>query len=303
MFPRLICLAALLAAAPAFAATPINETRPLASDGQVSIDNLKGRIVVRTWDRPEVRITGSLGEGVEKLLVEGDERDLSIEVRYPRNSGGWFGWGGGDGKSEPSVIEVSLPAGASVSVDSVSADVDIAGVAGQRLSADSVSGDVLVRATRVTEASFDNVSGDIDAELDSSQSLLVDSVSGDILIKGRIGGRVSLDTVSGDTTLEATTLDRLSLSTVSGDGRLSAGLAADGSIMADSVSGNLDLVLPRDTSARLRIETFSGGISSPVGKVQTEEYGPGKHLEAKMGAGSGSIRLESFSGNVRVVVK
>lgn len=302
MVPRLICLAALLAAAPAFAATPINQTRPLAPDGQVSIDNLKGRIVVRTWDRPEVRITGSLGEGVEKLLVEGDERDLSIEVRYPRNSGGWFGWGG-NGKSEPSVIEVSLPAGASVSVDSVSADVDISGVAGQRLSVDSVSGDVLVRSTRVAEASFDNVSGDIDAELDSSQSLLVDSVSGDILIKGRIGGRVSLDTVSGDATLEATTLDRLSLSTVSGDGRLSAGLAADGSIVADSVSGNLDLVLPRETSARLRIETFSGGISSPVGQVQTEEYGPGKHLEAKMGAGSGNIRLESFSGNVRVVVK
>lgn len=302
MLPRLTCLAALLAAAPAFAATPINQTRPLDPDGQVSIDNLKGRIVVRTWDRSEVRITGSLGEGVEKLLVEGDERDLSIEVRYPKSGGGWFGWGGGDGNSEPSVIEVSLPAGASVSVDSVSADMDIAGVGGQRLSADSVSGDVLVRSTRVAEASFDSVSGDIDAELDS-QNLLVDSVSGDILLKGRIGGRVSLDTVSGDATLVAERLDRLSLSTVSGDGRLSAGLAADGGILADSVSGNLDLILPRDTSARLRIETFSGGISSPVGQVQTEEYGPGKHLEAKMGAGSGNIRLESFSGNVRVVVK
>lgn len=301
MFPRLICLAALLAAAPAFADTPINQTRPLAPDGHVSIDNLKGRIVVRTWDRPEVKITGTLGEGVEKLLVEGGKSDLSIEVQNPQNRGGWFNWGGNNDVG-PSVIEVSLPAGASVSVDSVSADVDIAGVGGSRLSVDSVSGDVLVRGTRVGEASFDNVSGDIDAELDS-QALTVDSVSGDIQVTGRIGGRVSLDTVSGDATLEAQTLDRLTLSTVSGDGHLTAGLAPSGRITADSVSGNVALVLPRDTSARLRIETFSGGISSPVGQVQTEEYGPGKRLEAKMGAGSGEIRLESFSGNVRVSVK
>lgn len=302
MVPRLICLAAFLAAAPAFADTPINETRPLAADGQVSIDNLKGRIVVRTWDRPEVGITGSLGEGVEKLLVEGSSRELRIEVQYPENRGGWFNWGGGD-DAQPSLIEVSVPVGASVSAESVSADIDITGVGGHRLSADSVSGDVLVRGARVAEASFDSVSGDIDAELDASQNLSVDSVSGDIQLKGRIGGRISLDSVSGDATLEAATIDRLSMSTVSGDGHLTAGLAPAGSITADSVSGNLDLVLPRETSARLRIETFSGGISSPVGQVQTEEYGPGKHLDAKMGTGSGQIRLESFSGNVRVSVK
>lgn len=302
MFPRLICLAALLAAAPAFADTPINQTRPLAADGHVAIDNLKGRIVVRTWDRPEVRITGNLGEGVEKLLVEGDQRELRIVVQYPENRGGWLNWGGGD-KAGPSVVEVSVPARASVEAESVSADIDVTGVGGSRLAAESVSGDILVRGVRVAEASFENVSGDIDAELDGSQSLSVESVSGDILVRGRIGGRIALETVSGDATLETATIERLEMSTVSGDGRLSAGLAPSGNITADSVSGNVDLVLPRDTSARLRIETFSGGISSPVGQVKTEEYGPGKHLDAKMGSGSGQIRLESFSGNVQVTVK
>ena len=65
MIPRMILAAALLAAAaaPAFAATPIDETRPLAADGRVSIENLKGRIVVRAWDRPEVHIGGTLALG------------------------------------------------------------------------------------------------------------------------------------------------------------------------------------------------------------------------------------------------
>lgn len=302
MVSRLIVLAALVATPAAFAATPINQTRPLASDGAVSIENVKGRITVRTWDRAEVRITGSLGDGVEKLVVEGDASDLRIEVRHPKRGGGWFGWGGGQDRSEPTMLEVSVPKAASVSVDAVSADVDVAGTGGRRLSLASVSGDVLVRNARAGEANFESVSGDVDAEV-GSDNVSAETVSGDLLVKGRIGGRVSLDSVSGDATLVAGTIERLNLSTVSGDARLSAALAASGSITADSVSGNVDLVLPRDTSARLQIETFSGSISSPVGQVRTEEYGPGKSLEARLGTGSGSIRIESFSGNARVTVK
>jgi hypothetical protein len=301
MTSRILLLAALLLANPAWADTPINQTRPLSPTGQVSIDNLKGRIVVRGWDRPEVKITGTLGEGVEKLEIEGSGDSLRIEVKYPGSGGGWFNWGGSN-RGKPSVLEVTLPATASVSVDSVSASVDVAGVRGKRLSVDSVSGSVDVRDTAAAEVRFDTVSGSVDAELESGD-VAVDSVSGNIDLRGRIGGRVSLDTVSGNASLDAGALDRLNLSSVSGDGRLRTGLAEGGSISADTVSGRLSLDLPADTSARLRVETFSGSISSPVGEVQTQQYGPGKSLDARLGSGSGDIRLESFSGSVRVRVE
>ncbi|MFY2762935.1 DUF4097 family beta strand repeat-containing protein [Arenimonas sp. MALMAid1274] len=296
---RPLFIAALLATAPALAATPIDQTRPLAPTGQVSVDNLKGRIVVRGWDRPEVKLTGSLGEGVEKLEITGDANDLRIVVRYPKRGGGWFGWGGNDGGAEPTQLELRVPRGASLSVDSVSADVEVSEVAGRKLSVDSVSGDVRARAVKPGEASFDSVSGDLDLEVDS-RNVRVDSISGDIVLKGRLTGQISLETVSGDALVVAGMVDRLALSTVSGDGQLTAGMTASASILADSVSGDLTLDLPADTSARLRVETFSGGISSPVGKVRTEEYGPGKHLDARLGEGGGDIRLESFSGDVRI---
>ena len=38
-------LLAMIAATPALAATPINESRPLAASGSVSIENIKGRIL------------------------------------------------------------------------------------------------------------------------------------------------------------------------------------------------------------------------------------------------------------------
>lgn len=299
MLTRLLPLAALIAVAPALAATPINETRALSPTGQVSVDNVKGRIVVRAWDRPEVKITGTLGEGVERLLVEGDANSLRIEVRYPEGGGGWFGWGGGDNGAEPSVLEVSIPAQAQLSVDSVSADVDITGVGGSRLSVDSVSGDVAVRGARAGQARFETVSGDLDLDL-ASRNTRVDTVSGDVVLKGALQGEVSLDSVSGNATVTAGALDELSLSTVSGDGRMQASLAPSGNISADSVSGNLSLGLPADTSAHVQLESFSGRITSPVGKVVTEEFGPGSHLDARLGAGSGNIRLESFSGDIRI---
>jgi len=82
-------LAALVAAPAAWAATPINQTRPLEARGHVEIDNVKGSIQVRTWDKKEVHVGGSLGKGVEKLTIEGDENDLVIKVEYPRRDSGW----------------------------------------------------------------------------------------------------------------------------------------------------------------------------------------------------------------------
>lgn len=296
MYPRLILAASLLLPLPALAGSPIDETRPLAPDGRVSVENLKGEIVVRTWDRPEVRVTGTLGEGVERFSVDGSENSLSIEVKYPSNGGGWFG---GGNKSEPSLVEVHMPAGASLVVDAVSARIDIAGLRGSSLSVDSVSGGVRVRDSRVDEALFDNVSGDIDAELASADTR-IDTVSGDVRLEGDITGELLLDTVSGQSELRVGEVKRVVMDTVSGDIALEGRLAPGGRIGADSVSGSLRLRLPADTSANLAVETFSGGISSPVGQVQTERYGPGKRLQARLGAGEGEIRVDAFSGDVRV---
>ena len=297
MLPRLTCLtASLLLALPALAATPIDQTRPLAADGSLRIENIKGQVVVRTWDRPEVHVTGSLGEGVEKLEIGPGGDSLSIKVKYPNSGGGWFGSGN---RSEPSRIEVRMPAGASLDVDVVSAEVDLEGLAGRRLAVDSVSGSVQVRASRSGEARFDLVSGDLEAELDS-EDISVDTVSGDVRLSGRGGGELGVDTVSGDADLAFQSLRRVVMDSVSGDLDLRTGLAPSGRISADTVSGGVRLRLPADTSARLSVETFSGGISSPVGDVKTEKYGPGKTLEARLGSGKGEVRLVTFSGSVRI---
>lgn len=296
-------LAMLLIATPAFAATPINQSKPLAADGSVSIENIAGRIVVRTWAQPQVRITGSLGKGAEKLVVEGDGRNLRIEVKYPhgKRDGGWSGWGR-NGDVEPTLLEVTVPQRASLDIESVSADVDVQQMAGRKLEVDSVSGNVIVTASSPGQASFENVSGDTTLRI-TTNKVTAESVSGDINLQGGLTGEVHLETVSGSASLVARELDKLQFSSVSGDARLQAALAPGGVIRSETVSGGLVLSLPKNTSAQLDVESFSGDIVSPVGKIESEEYGPGKSLSAKLDQGQGRIQLESFSGDVEIELK
>lgn len=297
-----IGLISLVAFTPAFAATPINETRPLATDGRVSIENIKGNITVRTWAKPEVRITGSLGKGAEKLAIDGDSDSLDIEVKYPERKGGWGGWNGNDRNIEPTVLEITMPQRASLAIDSVSADVDVQQMAGRELEIDSVSGNIVVTASSPGEAQIESVSGDATLRI-TTRKAQVSSVSGDIRLSGGLTGVLELESVSGNIELGAQALNKLAISTVSGDSILQFALATAGTVRADTVSGDLRLTMPANTSAQLAVESFSGDITSPVGKVDEEEYGPGKSLNARLGSGQGTMKLESFSGDVTLLLK
>lgn len=302
--PLSLAVAAAFAfvALPALAGTPINQTRPLNATGEVHVENIKGSIVVRTWARPEVRITGTLGKGAERLQVEGDERTLDIAVKYPNTRGGWNFWGRSDDGAEATVLEVTIPQRASLEIESVAADVDVQQMAGARLSVASVSGAVVVTASSPGEAEIQTVSGDSTLKI-TTPRVRVESVSGDVRLQGGLDGEVGMESVSGDLELDAKALSKLSVATVSGDASVRAALRSGARVDAETLSGTLALRLPRNTGARLRVESFSGDIESPTGTVQREEHGPGKSLDTRLGDGRGEIELESFSGDVRIILE
>jgi len=300
MTRTLLALSLALVAAPAaWAATPINQTRPLDARGHVEIDNVKGSIQVRTWDKNEVHIGGSLGKGVEKLVVEGDEGDLVIKVEYPRRNSGWSS----NDKSEPTDLIISVPVLASLEIDSVSATVDVVGTAGESLEIDSVSGDVTV-AGAPREASIESVSGDLKLTL-NTRNADVSSVSGDLTLRGKLTGEMAVETVSGniDADSNGQRLRQISASTVSGDVRVRAGLVEGGELKAESVSGDLHFRLPKDTSARASGETFSGDLTAPGAEIQRPKYGPGASFEHRYGSGNGQIRIETFSGDAELILE
>lgn len=292
--PLLLCL---LPAAQAFADTPLDVSHPAAPTAHITISNVKGEVTVTTWNRNEVHVGGKLGDGAEPLAIEGSENNLTINVQAKgHGQSGWFNWGG-ENAMAPTDLEVTVPRGASLKINVVSAQASVDGIDGGDIDVNSVSGRLRIHAqTPVLNAV--SVSGSVAFSGHAEQAKL-QTVSGDILAPS-LGGKVELQTVSGRIQAGGGPWQQLSLSTVSGDVQLSGGLAADGSMSVDSMSGDVQLQFPATLNSNVHVNTFSGDLRSDFGTPTHPEHGPGSALDAVAGNGRGKIHIETFSGDVRI---
>ena len=253
---RHVALLAVLAAIPGgLAATTVDRTLPAAAAVRVSVEIVSGSVRIVTWERDEVRVLGTLGDDVRGLEIEGGAREVEISLDLPRGRGS---------RRISADLEIHVPEGASLEIETVSADIDVAAVTGE-VELESVSGDVQVAS--------------------GPSSIEVSSVSGEISIEGtRPVSRVEVEVVSGNVRLAATP-------------------SPGAKIAIEAVSGDAQLVLPATVSARFDLETFSGSISSDFGPSTAASSGilPGKEAEFTTGKGEARISVEVFSGRIRVI--
>ncbi|WP_058836534.1 DUF4097 family beta strand repeat-containing protein [Luteimonas abyssi] len=270
-----------------WAQSRVDERHPLASGGRIEVENVAGSVRVRGWDRDEVAITGSLGRDLE-LEVDASRNRIHVKVAQPRS-----------GRGAPAEIELRVPKGAELQVTTVSASIEMADADLRRLQARSVSGR-LDASGRAQEASLSTVSGAIESRLTTGR-LSVDTVSGRVRAGGGITGEIEAKTVSGSIALELERVERLRAETVSGSLEVGArALAPGGRVAMESVSGRAALTLPANASARLDIQSFSGGIQSDAGEVERPRYGPGRSVRTQLGSGNGDVSIKSHSGSVRL---
>lgn len=284
MFNKTLSLTLVLLSAPAWAdPTPINETRPLNAEGKLSINNLSGLIEVVAWDRNEVRISGELGEGAEKLEITGDANALSIEVKLPKKS---------RNDVEDSTLRLRVPAGAKLDLEGVSSDVVVQGTRGS-LHAQSVSGDVSLSVDAV-EIEAQTVSGELSLRAPKSKNARISSISGDIRVAGA-RDRLRVETVSGDIHVDADAVSQLEMKSVSGDFEVSLGQTVAPKVVAETMSGEIQIEMSGNPDALLSMHTFSGELQSDFGPRIPEDK---KRYETTLGAGKGRIDLNSFSGDI-----
>ena len=101
----------------ALAQQKLDEKRSAAPDGLVEIENAAGSIRVIGWDRAEVMVTGTLGHGAEGLDFSGGRRGApTISVETEGNPHGMR-----------SDLEIHVPAGSRVEIDSFAAEITVSG--------------------------------------------------------------------------------------------------------------------------------------------------------------------------------
>jgi len=279
-------IALALAPLSTIAGQAVDERWDIDADASISIENIAGEIEVRGWDKNKAHLTGELGNSVEELEISASNSSLQISVmnRNERNI-------------DSTELMLMVPNGASVEASAVSADIEVSNLDNDKLTASSVSGDVEIQATS-NWVSIESVSGDVEFSGNTGR-ISAESVSGDVELSG-IWGEIEATTVSGDMGLAAGSIESAKLETVSGDITLTGEISSNGKLRAESMSGDVVIVMPASQSGLFKAQSFSGTIYSGFGSVKHAKHGPGSHLKHKIGNGGAEVRVESFSGNIKL---
>ena len=289
-----LAIAALLGASAASeAGTPISKSAPADPSGSVEVSNISGSVTVTGWDGNQVEVTGTLGDGTERLDFITQDKVTRIKVILPKNAH----------NVDDTDIVVRVPAGSNLSVNTISADIRAQDVAGaQRLQ--SVAGNIRTVAGS-EDVECKSVSGDVTIDGSGKQSLVtITTVSGDVTAL-KVAGEVNASTVSGDLVLGLGSTERSRLRSTSGDMTLAMRLAGDGRFDAETISGDVRLNLVGSVEAEYDLSTFSGDIHNCFGPepVSTSEFTPGKELRFTEGSGSARVRIKSLNGDIRLCRK
>lgn len=221
----------------------------------VSICLNEGDVIVHGWDRNEVRARAE-GEGALRLLTPNVRPAPRVEVLVSDEKGEEPD-AGHCGSNE--TVELTVPRGATVEVESRSGHVEVADVAEARVKV--LSGDVDVRrVSRAVQVSC--LSGDVSVS-DSAGPVRVESVSGDVEARNvrmtSAGDNFEAKSTSGDVTIEGVGHGHVSGAAVSGQILYTGALARGGSYDFRTISGDVTLELPSDASFNLHAKVVVSG--------------------------------------------
>ena len=243
----------------------------------------QGRFVLRC-PSGEVRITGTDGDQV--VVRERSGRDLSDRFEVGASDGALelvakqrFGvtisidshvWGRG----APN-LDIEVPSGADVSVQTASADVVATHLVGKK-DFRTASGDL----------SLDGIAGRLE----------LDAVSGDVSVTAIGVLDLRGKTISGDLHIRAPRMTQLDLATTSGDLWVDAELTGSGPFAVRSISGDVLLVSRGDL--RVEAQSITGDLNSEV--PHRRESSPGRKL-LMIGRSGPTLAFKSVSGDLQVV--
>jgi hypothetical protein len=263
-------------------AVRLDTTFAFGARGSAELTLRAGDIIVRAWSEPRVRIRAM------------SERSL---IRLDASGGNFFALGLRDARGGDTRFEVTVPVGTRLRVGSQSGDISITGTKGE-IEARTNNGDIDIEdaAGRVEIAGV--LSGDV-AVRRVAGDLRIGTVSGDVDLDD-ITGDVEVETVSGDVDLRRVTSKRIRARTTNGDVTFDGAIdAAGGRYDFASHSGEVELTVPRSTSARVTVSTFSGGIESDF-PITLNPGEHGKRFTFDIGKGEARVSAESFSGDVTI---
>ena len=256
--------------------------------GTVDLSLVSGKITVRGWELPDVKVVASTENGV--LRFDATSNRITLRVERSRE--------GARSRGDAS-YDVSVPRGTRLLLQAATGNVTANGSQGE-LSASTVSGVIDVSGAR-RQVALESVSGPIRAS-DLSGDLRAQNVSGSVRAEN-ISGRLEAWTVNGSIRVIGGRSNDIRAETVGGDILYAGPLMTGGTYDFESHSGTIRLTMPRNPSVQVRLETVSGTVQTtvPIETAASATKGrKGRHVEFTLGDGLAQVTARTFSGRIAI---
>ena len=286
-------LLSILLAAPVMADESVNSRLDASNSDTVRIKNIAGSITVEAWSRDEVRVIGTIADGVEEFIFERQGDRIDIIVEWPRG-----GRHSRHHRIDDSELDIKVPAGVELQISSVSADIQITGTSGE-IDAGSVSGEITVSALS-KDNRLNTVSGDIELTGSANNSrLILESVSGELILRD-VHGELESSSISGDISVRDSRIFQMTGDTISGDLILEFQLEKGGVYEYEAINGDIRIITKGEPNASFDLNSFNGDIENDYGPKpqRTSKYAPGIELQFESGNGSAEVTANTLNGDI-----
>jgi len=246
---------------------------------RVSISNLAGKVLVKSWDRLQVHVAYSVSSpqvavDTEQIPAQGPADKVRFTTYVIGHSGAW--------PSSTVNYMVQVPAGTSLEIHDPQGSVEI----------DSVKGDT----------SVDSLGGGISVA-DSGGHLSLRSVGGNIKVI-RPSGRVEAYSINGNLHFLDPSSTRLRGTTTSGAIVYEGDFAPGGEYVLSDYSGSITVVCPSRASFELDAKTVRGKLDNQFSLVprgpSRSFLPPGNSIFGTQGSGQATLEVTSFSGTIHI---
>lgn len=258
-----------------FAGEAIDKQISVPTNGKIVIENQRGEVDIKSWDKSEFKVTGSLDDIAKGYKLENNGSVTEFIVEMPKRYKGW-------NKGEGSKLTIYMPKNSELSFEGINVNISATELlAGARIK--TVNGDINDINSK-GELRFNAVNGDIESDTEATD--------------------IRLENVNGEVDFKVASLRDLRLNTVNGEIKVQLKvLQPNARINMDTVSGDVRLYFPSDVSARFDIDAHSGGrIINELSrdKVKKAKYGPSRELEFVLNGGDADVEIDTVSGRIEL---
>jgi DUF4097 and DUF4098 domain-containing protein YvlB len=255
--------------------------------GTVDLSLVSGKITVRGWDLPDVKVLASTENGALRFDATSNRVTLRVDQE-----------GEGGRSRGDATYDVSVPRGTRLRLQAASGNVTASGSQGE-ISATTVSGAIDVSGGR-RQVALESVSGPIRASQVTGE-LRAQNVSGSVRAEN-VSGRLEAWSVNGAIRLIGVRANDIRTETVGGDIVYTGRVATGGTYAFESHSGTIRLTIPRSPGAQFRLETVRGVVQTdfPIDTVPAEGARKGRRVEFAIGDGRANVTARTFSGRILI---